>query len=120
MAKILIVDDSAFARARLKLLFESGGHEVVGDAGDGEQALALFKNLQPELVTLDYLMADKSGEAVLKEIIQHDPSARVIIISGSSDNTIEERVLQAGAKVFVEKFNKQSDTLKVIDRVMQI
>ena len=120
MAKILIVDDSSFARTRLKILFDNGGHEVVGTARDGAQALALFKNLHPELVTLDYLMPDKSGEAVLKEIIQHDPSARVIIISGTSDHAIEERVLQAGAKVFIEKFNNQIDILKVIDQVMEI
>ena len=119
MAKILIVDDSAFARARLKMLFENEGHEVVGSAADGEQALALFKSLRPELVTLDYVMADKNGEVVLKEIIQHDPSARVIMFSGTGDNTIEERVLQAGAKVFVEKFNAQRDILEAIDRVME-
>ena len=120
MAKILIVDDSAFARARLKMLFESGGHEVVGGAGDGEQGLKLFKSLHPELVTLDYLMADKNGEVVLKEMIQHDPSAKVIMISGSGDHSIEERILQAGAKVFVEKSNSQRNFLKVIDQVMQI
>ena len=120
MAQILIVDDSAFARARLKMLFESGGHEVVGRAEDGEQGLKLFKSLHPELVTLDYLMADKSGEVVLKEIIQHDPGAKVIMISGSGDHSIEERSLQAGAKVFVEKSNLQRSFLKVIDQVMQI
>ena len=120
MAKILIVDDSAFARARLKMLFESGGHEVVGLAEDGEQGLKLFKSLHPELVTLDYLMTGKSGEAVLKEMIQHDPSARVIMVSGSTDNIIENRVLQAGAKAYLEKPNMKRDILKVIDQVMEI
>ena len=119
MAKILIVDDSSSACARLKALFESGGHEVAGCAENGVQALKMFKDLHPDLVTLDYLMADKSGEEVLKEIIQYDPSARVIMISGSSDSTIEERVLQAGAKVFIPKFNALIDILKVIDQVME-
>ena len=120
MAKILIVDDSSFARARLKMLFESGGHEVVGGAENAEQALALYKSLNPELVTLDYLMADKSGEAVLEEIIQYDPSARVIMISGSGDHAIGDRALEAGAKDFVEKYNLEKDILNVIDRVMEI
>ena len=114
------MDDSAFARRRLKLLFEGGGHEIIGSTENGEQALTLYKSLHPELVTLDCVMADKSGEAVLKEIIRHDPSARVIMISGSSSRSIEERVLQAGAKVFIEKFNAQLDMLKVIDQVMEI
>ena len=120
MAKILIVDDSAFARKRLKLLFESGGHEIVGSVGKSEQALALFKKLRPELVTLDYVMDDKTGEVVLKEIIQLNPEAKVIMISGSSDKTLEKRALKAGAKGFIEKFNKQINILEVIDRVMEI
>lgn len=119
MAKILIVDDSAFALNTLRRDVESGGHEVVGLAGDGEQALKLFKSLHPELVILDYLMAGKSGMAVLKEIIQHDPSARVIMISGSGDHTIEKRALQAGAKIFVKKLCAQRDLLKIIDQVME-
>ncbi len=118
MARILIVDDSTFACARLKILFESGGHEVVGHTEEAEQALSLFKSLHPELVTLDYMMGVKSGEAVLKEIIKHDPSAKVIMISGSNDPAIEERVLQAGAKSFVEKFNSKEEILKVVDQVM--
>ncbi len=120
MAKILIVDDSAFARNSFSVIVESGGHEVVGRAGDGEQALKLFKSLHPELVILDYLMAGKSGEVVLKEILQHDPSARVIMISGSGDHAIEERILQEGAKVFIEKPCVKRDILKVIDQVMEI
>ncbi|MCH7507775.1 MAG: response regulator [Proteobacteria bacterium] len=120
MVKILIVDDSAFARNSISMMVESGGHEVVGRAEDGEQALKLFKSLHPELVMLDYLMPGKNGEVVLKEIIQHDPSARVIMISGSGDKTIEERALQTGAKVFVKKPCVPRDLLKVIDQVMEI
>ena len=119
MAKILIVDDSAFARNMLSAVIESGGHEVVGRVGDGEQALKLLKSLHPELVTLDFLMAGTNGEAVLKEIIQHDPSARVIMVSGSGDRSIEERALQIGAKAFVAKPDVQRDILKVIDQVME-
>lgn len=120
MAKILIVDDSAFARARLRMMLESGGHEVVGLAGDGQQALQLFKSLQPEIVTLDYLMAEKNGEEVLGEMIEHDPGANVIMISGSADNAIKERTLQLGAKLFIEKPIVEKDILKAIDQMMQI
>ena len=119
MTKILIVDDSAFTRNALMTFCESGGHEVVGRAENGEQALELFKKLRPELVTLDYLMPGKSGEVVLKEIIQIDPGARVIMLSGSGDNKLEERVLQTGAKFFVEKPCAKGEILKVIDQVME-
>ncbi len=120
MPKILIVDDSPFARARLKQLFENGGHEVIGLAEDGVQALSLFKSLQPEVVTLDYLMRGRNGEEVLREIILYDPNARVIILSGSDDGNIEARVLKAGAKLFIEKFSMQRDVLKALDEVMEM
>ena len=78
MAKILIVDDSAFARNNLRLIAESGSHDVIGQASNGEQALELYKRLQPELVMLDFLMEDKDGVTVLAEMLAHDPTARVI------------------------------------------
>ena len=118
MAKILIVDDSAFARNVLGRICEEGGHEVIGRAKDGDSAVKLFKSLHPELVTLDYLMKGKNGEAILEEIIEHDPSAKVVMISGSGDYTVEHRARPSGATDFVGKPFMQRDLLKVIDRVM--
>jgi two-component system chemotaxis response regulator CheY len=118
MAKILVVDDSAFTRNTLSMFMQNGGHEVVGLAENADQALELYKTLHPELVTLDYLMPDKTGEVVLREIIQHDPEARVIMISGSGDSQLEERALQTGAKVFIEKPCEKKDILTAIDQVM--
>lgn len=119
MANILIVDDSAFSRNSLKILVESDGHEVAGLAENGEQGLNLFKRLKPELVLLDYLMEGKNGKEVLKEIIQHDSSAKVIMVSGLGDSTIEEEALKAGAKNFVRKHNVRMHILKVIDQVLE-
>lgn len=118
VAKILIVDDSAFTRNLIGRILQRGGHEVVGAAEGGTEAVDLFKHLQPELVTLDYLMPDKSGEAVLDEIIGLDPGAKVIMISGSADQSITDRVLQKGAKSFLEKPDVQRDILQVVDQVM--
>jgi len=118
LVNILVVDDSPLARARLKKLFEGGGHTVVGDAGNGRQALELYKSLNPELVTQGYILSDRSGEKLLGEIIGHDPGAKIIMVSGSNDETLEERVIRAGAKAFVRKFSVQNDLLGVIDEVM--
>lgn len=118
MTKILIVDDSFFARKRFKKIFEDGSHEVVGVAKDGNQALQLFTSEHPDVVMLDYLMEDKNGEEVLKDIIKIDPQARVIMVSGSGDQTIEARALAAGAKQFISKAKSQHKLLKVIDQVM--
>jgi len=120
VAKILIVDDSAFSRNSLKMIIEDAGHEVIGRAADGKQALELFDSLQPELVTLDYLMTGEDGDEVLDRIIRLDPKAKVIMISGLADNNIREKVLKTGAKAFLQKPFEQMDILKAIDQVMEI
>lgn len=118
MARVLVVDDSVFARHRIQQLLESDGHEVVGSSASGAEAVAMYKSLHPDLVTLDHLMDDLPGEAALQEILQFDPAARVIMISGSNDESLERRVLAAGARAFVEKFNDRDGLLKVVGRVM--
>jgi two-component system chemotaxis response regulator CheY len=118
MAKILIVDDSAFARDRIRRLLEDGGHDVVGSSGASSEALDLYRELGPDLVTLDHVMDDKPGEEVLQSILEFDPQARVIMISGSNDAELEKRVLKAGALAFVEKFSTHRNLLQVVDKVM--
>ncbi len=118
MAKILIVDDSPFTRHLLGVIVQKGGHEVIGFAEDGRQAFEQYKALRPDIVMLDWMMPSKSGEAVLKKIIQFHPYARVIMITGWANKSIEKRVLQAGARAFIEKCNVQNELLQVIDRIM--
>ena len=118
-AKILIVDDSSFARRRLQNILEHAGHEIVGSVEDGRQVLYMYEALNPDLVTLDYLMAGKNGEELLTELIQHDPDAKVIMVSGSGDKAIEGRVLDAGAAVFVEKFNGHAELLRAVEQVIE-
>ncbi len=66
MAKILIVDDSPLTRHLLSVIVKMGGHEVVGVAEDGREAFEQYKALRPDIVTLDWMMPSKSGEAVLR------------------------------------------------------
>lgn len=117
MARILIVDDSRFASNSLRVMVESAGHEVVGLAASGKEAFQMFKTIEPELVLLDYLMSDKCGDAVLDQMLKHDSNAAVIMISGSGDHSLHERILEAGAKAFFEKPCAKEDLLKAIDRV---
>jgi two-component system chemotaxis response regulator CheY len=119
MARILIVDDSPFTRHLLGVIVTKGGHEVIGGAADGKEAFEQYKALRPDIVTLDWMMPSKSGEAVLKKIIQFHPYAKAIMITGWADKSVEERVLDAGAKAFLEKSHVQRDLLEVIDKVME-
>lgn len=118
MATILIVEDSKFALFRLTKLLQGAGHEVVGQVSQSEKALSCYKTLRPQLVALDHMMDIKSGEEVLEEIMSYDPSAKVVMISGSNDASLPGRVLSAGAGAFVRKFDLQADILDVIDQVL--
>jgi two-component system chemotaxis response regulator CheY len=119
MVKILIVDESPFARARLRRLFEGGGHEIVGESENASQGLSLYKSLSPEIVTLAYLMTGKNGQDLLGEIIRHDPDAKVIMISGVTEDAVRERALQTGARAYLKKFGEKEDYLLAIDQVME-
>lgn len=119
MARILIVDDSALARNALKVIIESSGHEVVGRAANGAEAVTLFTSLRPELVTLDWLMAGENGDEVLEKLMRIDPGARVIMISSMADPAIRNQALQAGAKYFLAKPFENRTVVQTIAQAMQ-
>ncbi|MBT4760546.1 MAG: response regulator [Bdellovibrionaceae bacterium] len=103
MPKLIIVDDSRTIRKLLKKIIEGSDFEVVGEGSDGNEAIALFKELGPDLVLSDLTMPNKSGQDAMKEILDYDPNARVIIISSLSDKNIIDNCLKLGAKGYIEK-----------------
>src|SRR3954469_4245564 len=80
-----------------------GGHEVVGEAGNGVEAVSQYQALKPEVTTLDITMPEKDGLAALKEIIALDPSARVIMCSALGQESKVLESIKAGAKDFIVK-----------------
>ena len=103
MSTVLVVDDAAFMRRVLSDALVAAGHEVVGEAGDGDAALVAFQELRPELVTLDITMPEKDGLATLRELIEIDPDARVVICSALGQESKVLDAIKAGAKDFVVK-----------------
>ena len=103
MARILVVDDAAFMRKMVSDALIKGGHEVVGEAGNGNEALERFQELKPELTTLDITMPEKDGLAALKEIIEIDPTARVIMCSALGQESKVLESIKLGARDFVVK-----------------
>ena len=103
MARILVVDDAAFMRKMVSDALTKGGHEVVGEAGNGLEAVAQYQALKPEVTTLDITMPEKDGLAALKEIIELDPSARVIMCSALGQESKVLESIKAGARDFVVK-----------------
>ena len=80
MAKILICDDAVFMRMTIREALKNAGHEIIGEAENGEEALKLYKKLKPDLVTMDLLMKT-SGVDSIKNIKKTDPKAKIVIVS---------------------------------------
>lgn len=111
--RIMIVDDSDFARMMLKKILTGQGYEIVGDYGNGKDAVAEYKRLSPDLVTMDIVMPEMGGKETMAKILSLDPDAKVIIVSsldvkdsvlGARDFVLKpftrERLLQAVEKAF--------------------
>jgi two-component system chemotaxis response regulator CheY len=103
MARIVIAEDSIVMEAILQYLVERVGHTVVGIAKDGEKAVALYKSLQPDIVALDIFLKGSNGLAVLKDIKQENPAAKIIMLVAEDQEKEEAEAYQAGADGFLRK-----------------
>jgi len=118
MARVLVVDDAAFMRKVLSDALAAGGHEVAGEAGDGEAALAAYRELRPDLVTLDITMPGKDGLATLRELVELDPAALVVICSALGQETKVLEAIKAGAKDFVVKPFERDRLLSAVEKAL--
>ena len=103
MKRILIVDDAAFMRASIKNMLTKHGYEIVGEAENGRVAVLKYKELSPDIVTMDITMPEMSGIDGLKEILSFDPSANVIMITAMGQESMVREAVLCGAKGFVVK-----------------
>jgi two-component system chemotaxis response regulator CheY len=115
--RILIVDDALFMRNMLKDIFVKAGYEIVGEAGNGVEAVEKYRELRPDLVTMDIVMPLKSGIEALQEITGHDPAARVVMCSALGQESLVIEAVQAGASDFIVKPFQESRVLDVVRRV---
>lgn len=116
--KVLVVDDAAFMRMMIKDILRKGGYEVVGEAEDGIKALEKFKELHPDLVTMDITMPDMDGITAVKEIRKVDPNAMIIMCSAMGQQAMVIDAIQAGAKDFVVKPFQPERVLEAVRKVL--
>lgn len=102
MGKILVVDDAAVMRMRYSALVTEAGHEVV-EAGNGEEAVALYAAESPNLVLMDITMPVMDGIEATRMIRQLDPTAKVVIVSAVGQQAMVSAAIAAGALDFIVK-----------------
>ncbi len=115
---MLIVDDAAFMRMMIKDILSKNGFDVVGEANDGAQAVEKYKELQPDLVTMDITMPEKDGISALKEIKAIDPSAKIIMCSAMGQQAMVIDAIQAGARDFIVKPFQADRVLEAIKKAI--
>lgn len=116
--KILIVDDAAFMRMMLKNILSQNGYEIVGEASNGLEAVNLYKELKPDLVTMDITMPEMDGITAVKEIKKIDPEAKIIMCSAMGQQAMVIESIQAGAKDFVVKPFQPDRVLEAVRKVL--
>lgn len=118
MAKILIVDDAKFMRTALRNLLENMGHQIVGEAINGIEAVEKYKELRPEVVTLDITMPQMDGIDALKEIKKYDNNAKIIMCSAMGQQAMVVEAIKEGAMDFIVKPFKATRVKESFSKVL--
>lgn len=117
--RILIVDDAAFMRMMIKDILVKNNFEVVGEAQDGVQAVEMYKDLKPDLVTMDITMPEMDGIEALKQIKEMNPEARIVMCSAMGQQAMVIDAIQAGAKDFIVKPFQSDRVIEAIEKALK-
>lgn len=104
MAKrVIVVDDAPIIRLMLKDIMQYSGYEVVAECGSGKEGVEKFKELKPDLVTMDIIMPEKDGIEALEDILKIDPDAKVVMVTAIDQRESLMRAIKAGAADYIVK-----------------
>ena len=117
MARILIIDDAKLMRMTLNNILQKANHEVVGEGKNGNEAIELYRQLKPDLVTMDITMPIMDGIEAVKRIKKEFPEAKIIMCSAMGQQKLVVEAIEAGAKDFIIK---PFDELRVSEAVKRI
>jgi two-component system chemotaxis response regulator CheY len=115
---VLVCDDAIFMRTMIGDILSQAGFEIVGEAESGLQAVQKYRELKPDLVTMDIVMPDMGGIEAVREICKQDPDAKILMCSAMGQQALVVEAIQAGAKDFVVKPFQPSRVLEAVQRVL--
>ena len=93
--KVLIADDALFMRNMIKDVFKGDDFEVVGEAANGVEAVDRYKELKPDITTMDIVMPQKSGIEAVREIVKHDKEAKIVMCSALGQESLVMEAISA-------------------------
>jgi len=116
--KILIVDDATFIRKMVKDILIPRGFEIAGEATNGSEAVKMYEDLNPDLVTMDITMKEKDGLESAKEILLKHPDARIIMVTALGQEKMLVESFKAGVKDFVVKPFKPERIISAVEKAL--
>src|SRR5581483_185270 len=117
--RILVADDHEIVRKGLVNLLQSHGWEVIGECGDGRQAVEKTQELRPDLVVLDIGMPNLNGLDATRQILRVNPQQKILILTVTDTDQVVRDVLHAGARGFVLKSDAARDLIAAVEAVQQ-
>lgn len=117
MKRLLVVDDALFMRRLIGGVAAEAGWEVVGEAGDGAEGVALYDRLRPDLVTMDLVMPNMGGIEALQKIRELDPTARVVVITAVDQKQSLMDSIRHGAVDFIVKPFDRDRVIGLLDKL---
>ena len=118
--KVMIVDDSVIIRQMIKKYLSELNIEIVGTAGDGKSAIQLFKETQPDVVTLDITMPKVDGFTVLEEMVKENSKSKIMVITALTDKATGMRAIKTGAKGYLSKPFTPEKLRSSFDRLINV
>jgi two-component system invasion response regulator UvrY len=119
MSRVMLVDDHAVVRMGFRMLLADAGHEVVAEAGTGEQACQDYPRVLPDLVVMDLSMPGMGGLEAVRRLLAQDPKARVLALSAHEDTAHPRRVLRAGAMGYLAKRSAPEALIEAVNALMR-
>lgn len=115
---VLVCDDAIFMRAMIGDILRQAGFEVIGEAETGVEAVEKYRELKPDLVTMDIVMPEMGGIDAVREIVTEFPDAQILMCSAMGQQALVVEAVQAGARDFVVKPFQPSRVLEAVRRVL--
>ena len=114
---VLIVDDSLYMRTLIKDALEDAGFSIVGQAADGETAVDLALELNPEIITLDNILPDMLGLDIIKTLKAEGNSSRIVMVSAVGQQSVINAGIELGASDYIVKPFTSEKLLEVVNKV---